>query len=82
MVIPATHVPDPVTVTAWLLVGLFLITATLVVLAAVDLRETDRKLPRRPLPLPRRRPDLKQFEPDPTFTAPLLTHRIELTRRR
>lgn len=62
------------TVTAWLLVALLALTACLVALAVLDLVE-DRHLPRRPVPLPRRRPDLARFAADPDFSAPLLTRR-------
>lgn len=62
------------TVTAWLLVALLVFAAGLVLLAAMDLME-DRRLPRRPVPLPRRRPDYARFNQDPQFMAPLLTER-------
>lgn len=62
------------TVTAWLLVALLAFTAGLVALAVLDLVE-NRRLPRRPVPLPRRRPDFARVTRDPEFVAPLLTGR-------
>lgn len=60
------------TVTAWLLVALLVFTLGLVFLAAVDLVE-DRRLPRRPVPLPRRRPGFALPPGTEEFSAPLLT---------
>lgn len=65
-------------VTAWLLVALLVATSALVVAAALDLADDDRRLPRRPVPLPRRRPDVRPEQPA-EFTAPLLTERSRTT---